>query len=165
MLFAAPARPLLDILPEQHRYLAGLDGAVGAEEQAMLDALDAKIAAVRGDGEVAAADAPLGLPAGYWRAFEAIDPVADARAVALPMLVLQGGRDIQVVDADWQRWQAAFAGEPRATLRHYPALNHLGIAGEGPGTLAEYHRPGRVDATLVADVAAWIHAQRAGDAP
>lgn len=49
-------------------------------------------------------------------------------------------------------------GAPNATLRRYPSLNHLGIAGEGPGTLTEYHQLGQVDATLIADVAAWIHA-------
>ena len=63
-----------------------------------------------------------------------------------------------MVDADWQRWQAAFATQPRATLHHYPALNHLAIAGEGPGTLEEYGRPGHVDAGLIDDVARWIHA-------
>ena len=52
---------------------------------------------------------------------------------------------------------AGFAAGPRATFKHYPALNHLGIAGEGPGTLAEYNKPGgHVDAQLIDDVAAWI---------
>lgn len=161
VLFAAPARSLLDILPEQNRYLLGLDGAIGAEEQAFLDTLDAQIAAVRSDAAVPAADLPLGLPAGYWRALDAIDPVADARGTDVPLLFLQGGRDIQVVDADWQLWRAAFAEDPRATLHHYPALNHLGIAGEGPGSLAEYQQPGHVDARLIADVADWIHARGA----
>ena len=159
VLFAAPARPLLDLLLEQNRYLVALDGKIDAAEQAHLDRLEAQVAAVRGDGEIANTDSPLGMSAGYWRAFETIDPVADARATEVPLLLLQGGRDIQVVDADWQLWQAAFAGDPRATLHHYPALNHLGIAGEGPGDIAEYQRPGHVDARLIADVAAWIHAR------
>ncbi|HET8818838.1 MAG TPA: alpha/beta fold hydrolase, partial [Xanthomonadaceae bacterium] len=161
VMLAAPARSLLDILPEQNRYLLGLDGTISAEEQAFLDVLDAQIAAVRSDADVAASDLPLGLPANYWRAFDAIDPVADARKTDVPLLFLQGGRDIQVVAADWQLWQDAFADDPRATLHHYPALNHLGIAGEGPGSLAEYQQPGHVDARLIADIAAWIHAREA----
>jgi hypothetical protein len=72
------------------------------------------------------------------------------------MLLLQGGRDFQVVDTDWQLWRKEFADAPRATFKRYPALNHLGIAGEGPGTLAEYNQPGHVDAQLIADTAAWI---------
>lgn len=157
VMLAAPARSLLDILPEQNRYLLGLDGTISPEEQAFLDVLDAQIAAARSDADVAPAKLPLGLPAGYWRAFDAVDPVADARATNVPLLFLQGGRDIQVVAADWQLWQDAFADEPRATLLHYPALNHLGIAGEGPGTITEYQQPGHVDAKLIADVAGWIH--------
>ena len=159
VMLATPARPLLDLLPEQNRYLLGLDGGISADEQAFLDQLDAQIAAARSDADVAAADLPLGLPAGYWRAFDPIDPVADARATDLPLLILHGGRDIQVVDTDWQLWRNAFGDDPRATLRAYPALNHLGIAGEGPGTLADYQQAGHVDATLIADIAAWIQAR------
>jgi len=156
ILFAAPARSLLTILPEQNRYLLAQQGPPSPEKQAFLDKLDAQIARVRGDAPDDSTDTPLGLPARYWRSLEAIDPVADARASALPLLLLQGGRDFQVVDSDWQRWRSALAGDPRATFRHYPALNHLGIAGDGAGTLSEYQRPGRVDAQLVADTARWI---------
>jgi uncharacterized protein len=158
VLLAAPARPLLDLLAEQNRYLVSLDGEISAQEQAHLDALDAQIAAVRDPAADATTPGPLGLPAGYWRPFEALDPVADARAAGLPLLVLHGGRDMQVVDADWQRWKQAFGGDANATLRHYPALNHLGIAGEGRSTPAEYMQAGSVDATLIADTAGWIHA-------
>lgn len=156
ILFAAPARSLLTILPEQNHYLLNADGSISAEEQQFLDDLQRKIANVRSDAPVADQDTPLGLPAHYWRAFEKVDPVADARSLALPLLFLQGGRDFQVVDTDWQLWRKEFADAPRATFKRYPALNHLGIAGEGPGTLAEYNLPGHVDAQLIADTAAWI---------
>ena len=156
ILFAAPARSLLTILPEQNHYLLNADGSISAEEQQFLDDLQRKIANVRSDAPVADKDTPLGLPAHYWRAFEKVDPVADARSLAQPLLFLQGGRDFQVVDTDWQLWRKEFADAPRATFKRYPALNHLGIAGEGPGTLAEYNQPGHVDAQLIADTAAWI---------
>ncbi|WP_305805489.1 alpha/beta fold hydrolase [Stenotrophomonas sp. YIM B06876] len=158
ILLAAPARSLLTILPEQNRYLFLQDGQISSEEQAFLDKLDAQIAAVRGSGEVAAKDSPLGQPAHYWRSFEAIHPVADARALTLPILLLQGGRDFQVTGSDWQLWKAGLQGA-RFSFRDYPALNHLGIAGEGPGTLQEYQQPGHVSAQLIDDVAGWIKAQ------
>ena len=66
------------------------------------------------------------------------------------------GRDFQVVDADWQRWRRALADRPDTSFKHYPALNHLGIAGQGAGTLAEYDQPGHVDAGMIDDVAEWI---------
>ncbi len=157
ILFAAPARSLLTILPEQNCYLLNADGAIDAQEQQFLDELDRKIANARGDADVAAQDTPLGLPVGYWRAFEKIDPLVDAHQLEIPMLLLQGGRDFQVVDTDWQLWKKNFSTDPRATFKHYPTLNHLGIAGEGPGTLAEYSKPGgHVDARMIGDIATWI---------
>ena len=157
ILLAAPARSLLTILPEQNRHLFNADGVIDAQEQQFLDELDRKIANVRSDTDVAAKDTPLGLPVGYWRAIEKIGPLADAQSLKLPMLLLQGGRDFQVVDTDWQLWKKSFSTDTRATFKHYPALNHLGIAGEGPGTLAEYNKPGgHVDTKLIDDIANWI---------
>lgn len=157
ILFAAPARSLLTILPEQNRYLFNADGVIDAQEQQFLEELDRKIAKVRGNADIADKDTPLGLPVGYWRAFEKIDPIVDAHQLEIPMLLLQGGRDFQVVDTDWQLWKKGFPADPRVTFRHYPALNHLGIAGEGPGTLAEYSKPGgHVDAQMIGDIASWI---------
>jgi len=155
ILLAAPARPLLDILIEQNRRLAAMSGDAAAQ-QAAIDKLVAQVARVRGGGDVPPQDTPMGLPAAYWRDIDAVDPVAEAKPLQQPLLLLQGGRDIQVVDADWQRWQAAFGAEQRVTLKHYPTLNHLAIAGEGPGTLAEYSTPGHVDTGLIDDVASWI---------
>ncbi|MGQ4659832.1 alpha/beta fold hydrolase [Lysobacter sp. F6437] len=156
VMLAAPARSLLDILPEQNRYLLNADGSINQAEQDFLDQLDASIAQVRGSEPMEAADTPLGLPVRYWREFDQIDPVADALAIDVPMLLLQGGRDFQVVDTDWELWKKALADQPNATLRHYPALNHLGIVGEGPGSVEEYKVPGHVDPPLVDDIAEWI---------
>jgi uncharacterized protein len=156
VMLAAPARPLLDLLPEQNRYLFAADGEIVPAEQQFLDSLDASIARIRSGGPMDARDTPLGLPVAYWRGLDAIDPVADALAIDIPILLLQGGRDFQVVDADWQRWRRALADRPDTSFKHYPALNHLGIAGQGAGTLAEYDRPGHVDPGLIDDVAEWI---------
>ena len=154
VLLAAPARPILDLLAEQNRYMLGLDGTISAEDQTQLTALNAAIAAVRSNPDARLMD----VPGRFWQQLEAVDPIADARASKLPVLLLQGGRDFQVVDADWQLWNKGLQGE-RYRFRHYPALNHLGIAGEGKGSLEEYARPGHVDAALIGDIAQWIKAQ------
>lgn len=155
VLFAAPARPILDILIEQNRYMLGLDGSISAEEQTQLDTLTASITEVRRNPDATL----MQLPGRFWQQLEQLDPVADARATQLPVLLLQGGRDFQVVDADWRRWKQGLQGD-RHAFKHYPALNHLGIAGEGLASPQEYQRPGQVDATLVNDIAHWIKALR-----
>ncbi len=159
ILMAAPARKLLDILVEQNRRLAVLDDQhTSDEEAAAIAKLVAQVKAVRAGGEVAAEDSPMKQPADYWRSTDAVDPVAEAQADDLPMLVLQGARDIQVVDADWQAWKGGLHDNDKVTFKLYPALNHLGIAGDGEGSLAEYSTPGHVDAQLIDDVAAWVKA-------
>ncbi|WP_282298429.1 alpha/beta fold hydrolase [Stenotrophomonas sp. PS02289] len=157
ILWSAPARSLLTLLPEQHRYLYGLDGTISTEEQAALDRLDAQIAAARGTAPLPASEMPLGLPASYWRGFEQIDPVADARALKIPILMLHGGRDFQVTETDWKLWGHALAG--RATLSSSSRLNHLGIARDLPSSLEEYQLPGHVSPDMIEGVAAWIRQQ------
>ena len=157
ILLAAPSRPLLDILIEQNRRLSILnDGKTSDAENTAIQQLVDSVSAVRKGREMTAAQSPMGLPPAYWRSVEAVDAVAEAKAIAQPMLILQGARDIQVVDADWQGWKRAFHDSPRVTFKLYETLNHLGIPGEGDGNLQEYQTPGHVAPELIADVAAWI---------
>lgn len=160
VLMAAPARSLLDIVIEQNRRLAVLDdGKTSDAERNVINALIEQVRITRDPATDAATKTVMGQPAGYWRSIDAVDPVAEAKSVALPMLVLQGARDIQVVDADWGRWRSAFHSNGKVAFKLYEKLNHLGIAGEGDGNLAEYNTPGHVDQTLIEDVAGWIRAR------
>lgn len=159
ILLAAPSRSLLDIVIEQNRRLAALnDGKIDDAERAAIAALTDQVRQARDPQTTATTATLLGQPAGYWRSVDAVNPVAEAEQVKLPMLILQGARDIQVVDADWQNWREAFHADPKVTFKLYDTLNHLGITGEGEGSLAEYQQPGHVDASLIGDVAAWIKA-------
>jgi len=155
ILWAAPGRPLLDLLPEQNRHMLGLDGSLSDQDQAQLAELDRQIRAIRTDK---APDPRLmGVPASYWRDADHVDAIAELSRLSLPVLWLQGGRDFQVTAPDWSRWKQALAGRTRSTEHFYPALNHLGIAaGSGPGSPAEYQQPGHVDPQLIDDVARWI---------
>ncbi|MEO5630104.1 MAG: alpha/beta fold hydrolase, partial [Thermomonas sp.] len=157
VLMAAPARSLLDIVIEQNRRLAVLDdGKISDAERETINTLTKQVASTRDAATDAAAKTLMGMPVGYWRSIDAVDPVAEAKALDLPMLVLQGARDIQVVDADWQRWRGGFHDNAKVEFKLYEKLNHIGIAGEGDGNIAEYGIPGHVDAQLINDVATWI---------
>jgi len=160
VLLAAPARSLLDIVIEQNRRLAVLDdGKTSDTERDAITALIQQVRVTRDAATDPATKTVMGLPAGYWRSTDSVDPVAKAGTVALPMLVLQGARDIQVVDADWQAWRGAFHGNPKVTFKLYDTLNHLAMPGEGDGNLDEYQQPNHVDPTLIDDVASWIKAR------
>lgn len=160
---AGPARPLERAMVDQTEYIAGLDGTVSPDEQAQIDrmrALQARVTALTA-ADAAAPGSIGGAPASYWLDLRGYDPPEAAKAVTRPMLVLQGERDYQVTMKEFARWQAALDGVPHVTFNSYPSLNHMFIAGTGPGTPLEYSIPGRyVAAEVVNDIAAWIQKPR-----
>lgn len=157
ILFAAPARPLLDLIVEQYRRASLMDdGFINDAEMLMIEQIRSSARSIR-DGSAEAFDrGPLGLSARYWRSVDAVDPIVEAKAIRQPMLFLQGGRDIQVMPADWLRWRRAFAETARATFAYHDTLNHLGIEERGASSLRSYAVPGKVSVELIDDIALWI---------
>lgn len=160
ILMAAPARPIEQLYVEQIRYLASLKGEPSAADREKIAEAEREAAAVgqireKGEGPERA----LGAPRSYWLSFRGRDPLAAAAKLGIPVLVLQGGRDYQVTGEDFRLWQRALAGRPGATLKQYPALNHLFQPGQGPGTPDEYGRPNHVAAEVIEDLCRWLRAQ------
>jgi dienelactone hydrolase len=149
VLLAGNVRPLEDALIEQSEYL----GAT----QANLQTLRAQVAKVKaldpGDE-----DGPpvLGVPVSYWLDMKAYDPAAAAKKLTIPMLILQGERDYQVTMKDFELWKSAVGARKNVTMRSYPALNHLFIAGEGKSLPAEYGKPGHVAPEVIDDIAKFV---------
>ena len=88
------------------------------------------------------------------------DPVAEAARLQIPLLFLQGDRDFQVTMKDFGLWKAGLAGSQQASFRNYPALNHLFIPGEGPGSPAEYAKPGNVAPEVIDNITRWLSARK-----
>jgi len=155
ILLAANARSLTDLIVEQNEYLAALDGTVDEAEQKQLAELRAQAAKVEEldfkEGEVI-----LGAAKAYWADLLAYDPVAAAKALTMPMLILQGERDYQVTMEDFVAWRAGLAARGGVTFKSYSSLNHLFIAGTGKSNPSEYDSPGNVSSEVIRDVAAWI---------
>ena len=72
------------------------------------------------------------------------------------ILVLGGGRDFQAPVADFDLWKSGLAGHKNATVKLYPAMNHLFVAGEGKSTEDEYKKPGHVAPEVVDDIAKFM---------
>jgi hypothetical protein len=158
VLLAGPARSLEQSIIDQTRYLAGLDGSVSDEEKALLSEFEAMAERAK---TIQASDPPLGAggfnaPASFWVDLRGYHPPTAATRVSQPMLVLQGERDYQVTMDDFAQWRTAVGTQKGVTLKSYPALNHLFIAGTGRSSPPEYMRPGHVAEDVVADIAAWI---------
>lgn len=155
---AGATLPLPEKMLSQMRYIAEADGTVTDQEKTQLAAVETEVATLR-DAIAGKAPAPglhLGAPVGYFRDLEAHDPPAEAVALGLPILVLQGDRDYQATMEDFARWQAALTGRPGACLKVYEGLDHLFRHGTGPSTPADYERPEPLSPEVIDDVAAWI---------
>lgn len=159
MLAGCLSRPPEDRVVEQVRYLLSLKAEPSAEEKAALADIESTMAKVK---KLTAADASsstllLGVPPAWWLDLRRHDSLAIAKELKQPLLILQGGRDYQTGQVDFDHWKQALRDQPsRVTFKLYPTLNHLFIAGEGKSTPEEYEQPGHVAEAVVTDVVEWI---------
>ena len=158
IIMAGATRPLEDLMVEQTRYLLSVNGTVSTNDQPKLDAMLTEVAKVKqlSASDTASSTLLLGAPPRYWLDLRAHDPVAIAQTLKQPVLILQGGRDYQVSDTDFEGWKKGLDSRPNITFKRYPQLNHLFVAGDGRSAPAEYERPGFVAEGVVTDVADWI---------
>jgi dienelactone hydrolase len=158
IVMAGAARPLEDAIVEQTKYLAAADGSISPDEQNQIDEMSKTAAQIRAitPADAAAGTRVFNAPASYWLDLKGYDAPSAARALTLPMLVLQGERDYQVTMDEFARWKTALAGRANVTFHSYPALNHLFQSGTGKSGPAEYDRPSRVAEQVVVDIAAWM---------
>jgi dienelactone hydrolase len=157
-VLAGATRTLQDAMVAQATYLSSLDPGNAQLRQAIDAAIAFKKAvedpALKPDSEVPGGGGARGA---YFLAMRGYHPEEIAAKLLCAVLAVQGGRDYQVTLADdFPRWQRALAGNPRATLKVYPALDHRLVAGEGRSSPAQYMEPGHVDAQLVSDLAVWV---------
>ena len=84
-------------------------------------------------------------------------PAAEAKKLAIPILILQGGRDFQVGAAEFEAWKTALKGRNDVTAKSYPTLNHLFVAGEGKSNEQEYRKPGHVSVEVIDDITKFVN--------
>ncbi len=98
-----------------------------------------------------------GVGPAYYLDLQHYDPVATARAIPQPLLILQGGRDYEVtVTDDLAVWTKGLAGRRGVTVVQFPNADHLFIDGQGPPTPKDYDTPGVVDPAVISTIARWV---------
>jgi len=138
IMLAANARPIEELAAEQIK-------RIGAPPETLSQIMQA-------------------APPSYWEDLKSYDPVAEARKISAPLLVLQGERDYQVTMKDFEIWRRALSGRPNVVLKSFPKLNHLFLEGEGESTPAEYKRPGRIPGYVFDEIAAFVSGRSAPQA-
>lgn len=160
VMLAAPSRPLPDVLVDQYTYFLKLDpeNAVLKQRVAEAHAFKKRVddPALKADDEVPFPGGVPVLKGAYLLSMRGYDPAKVAAGLEIPILVLQGDRDYQVTTPDLEGYEHALGKKPNVTIKQYPALNHLFIAGQGTPSPAEYEKPGHVDEQVIADIAAFV---------
>jgi dienelactone hydrolase len=153
VILAGNVTPIEDAIVEQSQYLGATDS-----ELKLLHAQAAKVKALEtGDEDGPPVSVgPVTVPPSYWLDLKAYDVSATAKKLTVPMLILQGERDYQVTMKDFALWKSAVGSRKNVTLRSYPALNHLFIAGEGKILPEEYSKPGHVAPETIDDIAKFL---------
>ncbi len=138
VLVAASSRAPADMIESQVRYVGQLPtDSAGAED------VKRTLAAVTQMRTASTPDTArvLGLPMSYWRELTNLNVFQLTQSFLARegrLLVIHGGRDYLVTDADFDAWKARYAHQPLARFIRFAELNHMMQAGEGRMTPAEY---------------------------
>ncbi|MCA1041648.1 alpha/beta fold hydrolase [Bacillus infantis] len=93
----------------------------------------------------------------WWFDLRDYEPTELAEKQDVPMLLLQGGKDIQVPASELDEWKKALADREDVDYKLYPDMFHmLGNYGGIPDGATEYLTPGNVPQSFISDVAKWI---------
>lgn len=141
ILLTPNARPLHVLLLDQLRREKASPALKAAEE------LSARIARGEQGSEVV-----LGAPLSYWSDLAAYDPVATARSMQFPLLLIFGSRDEHILPADVTLWREGLQDRPGVTIRVLDGLNHLLMAGED----GHYEVPNFVSERALSAIDAWL---------
>lgn len=162
ILAAGGARSMQDALLEQLSYLYdSMD--ISKEQRAQIDKLKrGALYAKRNDLTLQSPidSLPFAKPA-YWISLNQYDVAQTFVQLKKPALVLQGERDYQVTQKEFNLWKEWAKNRKTPTsFKSYPKLNHHFIEGSGKSTSNEYMIKGNVPEYVADDIASWIKEQK-----
>jgi pimeloyl-ACP methyl ester carboxylesterase len=118
VMLSGAGRPIMSVLHEQ------LSKQLPPEELVKWDSASARYLRGEDAGDVHPGLKPLLLPVNrrFMQTWAKYDPPAEIARAHIPVLILQGGHDLQIGEADARALQAA---QPEAKLVIIPAANHV----------------------------------------
>ena len=170
ILMAATPRHMLELAIEQYRTLISTAIEIELLEESDFEALIAQVdeldelfhtLADLSEEEARETLLPLLNVMAYYFRDMAVHPFADyMQDLTVPVLVMQGGRDFQVLaDVDFVLLQELFAGWDTVTFRLYEDLNHAFIPTTAENFFAHSESiaaPGQVYTEVLQDIVTWI---------
>lgn len=133
ILLAAPARSLLEIIPEQLDYVTSLQTKNKEEAEKMSNAIKWQVKnAMKPDLNLKSkVMLPFGGKPKYWLMDRNYKVLEVAKTLTVPIILLQGGRDYNVTKKDFDLWNEAMKGKSNFKSVWLEDLDHLFFEGSG----------------------------------
>jgi pimeloyl-ACP methyl ester carboxylesterase len=157
ILLATPVTKISTTIENQGKYLLKQIGAKSADSTQYVELI--QNAQRLNSGRFSDGEMFLGMSEQYWKSVEAFDPVKAFKRVAVPVIVVNGGRDYQVPASDMSNWASATNGITKIEALVINNLNHLFQRGDSASTPSEYLEPKSVDLTCMTALVDWIRSQ------
>ena len=163
VLLSGSPKTLLEIMINQNQAAVDtLSGQVKDQQQSLLDAYISDAQRVLAlDKDQVYGETIFGQPAYYFWEMERYDTAELLKKIDVPSLIINGGSDFQVTDADGIfAWKDALLSSSNIELVYEPDLNHLLMTYTGDpqyqGTIKEYDTPAVLDEGVSQRIGAWI---------
>jgi fermentation-respiration switch protein FrsA (DUF1100 family) len=98
----------------------------------------------------------MGASAQYWKSVLSYNQSITAKGLKIPVFIMNGARDYQVPETEFNAWKKELAGKPNVQFMLYPKLNHLFLEGDRRSEPAEYELPGHIPQYVIDDLAKFI---------
>jgi len=149
IMMAASPRKLHEIIIDQINYLKSIGASNGLEKYIpLLEKL--------GKEELAPDVIVFGAPASYYYDLNTYNPVNTIVELNVPVLILQGGKDYQVTEKDYNIWKEELKNYKNIEYRFYEDLNHLFITSDATPSPIDVYKAGHVNLRVIEDITKWI---------
>ncbi|PLS17821.1 hypothetical protein CVD28_08970 [Bacillus sp. M6-12] len=100
----------------------------------------------------------------WWYDIRDYVPAELAKKQNVPMLLLQGGKDMQVEPSQLDVWKKELANRSDVDYKQYPDMFHMLINYPGAvNGMTEYMTPGNVPEVFMSDIAKWVKTGTVGN--
>lgn len=158
VMMAAPVTNLVDVIPQQVEYIAMLDDTLSNAEQMQLTSVKWMVDKIKSPtlSDKTPKGMLMGASASYWKSVLNYNQAATAKGLTIPVFVMNGARDYQVTEKEFNAWKKELAGKSNVQFMLYPKLNHLFLEGDRRSEPAEYELPGHIPQYVIDDLAKFI---------
>jgi fermentation-respiration switch protein FrsA (DUF1100 family) len=99
---------------------------------------------------------PFGAKPKYWLTDRKYKVLDEAKALSLPILLLQGGRDYNVTKKDFDLWVSAMGSKPNFKAVWLENLDHLYFEGQGMAKPDDLSKAQHVSKTFTNKIASFV---------